>query len=157
MINIEKDEQKLEDNSTSSNSENDFKELDNEIDKVVRGKVSFEEEKLNYISDEDSNQNLKNILSKMTPIFYRNSNSVKNFNLVQSKELNYLNNKQKENILTQKQHKTNLIPSLINSNKTQINNVFLKDSNINNFNQIHLKNANINNLFYNNSNINIIF
>ena len=156
MINIEKDEQKLEDNSTSSNSENDFKELDNEIDKVVRGKVSFEEEKLNYISDEDSNPNLKNIqnLSKISPIFYRNSNSIKNFNLVQSKKLNYLNNKQKENIFTQKQHKTNLIPSLIDSNKTQINNVLLKDSNINNFNQIHLKNANNNNLFYNNSNIN---
>ena len=41
MIDIEKEGQKQDDNSTNSNSENDFKELDNEIDKVVTGETSF--------------------------------------------------------------------------------------------------------------------
>ena len=60
MIDIEKEGQKQDDNSTNSNSENDFKELDNEIDKVVRGETSFEEEKLNDNSDyEDSNSKKK--------------------------------------------------------------------------------------------------
>ena len=43
MLFFEKENLKQEDNSTRSNSENDFKELDNEIDKVVRGKPSLEE------------------------------------------------------------------------------------------------------------------
>ena len=43
MLLFEKENLKQEDNSTSSNSENDFKELDNEIDKVIRGKASLEE------------------------------------------------------------------------------------------------------------------
>ena len=55
MLDIEKDGQKQDDISTNSNSENDFKELDNEIDKVVRGEASFEEEKIDYNSEDDSN------------------------------------------------------------------------------------------------------
>ena len=64
MIDIEKEGQKQDDNSTNSNSENDFKELDNEIDKVVRGETSFEEEKLTDNSD-DEDSNSKKKISKI--------------------------------------------------------------------------------------------
>ena len=43
MILSEKNTSKEED--SSSNNENEFQELDNEIEKVVRGETSFEEDK----------------------------------------------------------------------------------------------------------------
>ena len=42
MLLFEKERLKQEDNSLRPNSENDFKELDIEIDKVIRGEASLE-------------------------------------------------------------------------------------------------------------------
>jgi hypothetical protein len=53
MLLIEKQRQNEEKNYLCINSENDFKELDNEIDKVIRGEASFEEEKTDYNSDKE--------------------------------------------------------------------------------------------------------
>ena len=61
MLIFEKESLKQEDNSTSSNSENDFKELDIEIDKVIRGETSFEEEKHNENSDDQSSLHKKEL------------------------------------------------------------------------------------------------
>ena len=170
MSDIEKDGQKQDDNSTNSNSENDFKELDNEIDKVVRGETSFEEEKINYISDEDSTPNKKNIqiYSHSQKNNEKITNSDINNNLNKIKLLNYLYQLQKENIFALEQYKKNLLISLINSDN-HFNN-FQNDLNfnniqnnpningfINNINQNELRNNNINNSYnYNNMNNNDI-
>ena len=164
MLDIENDCQKQSDNSTNSNSENDFKELDNEIGKVVRGEASFEEEKVNYNSDEDSNLYPKNLKN--------DSNSQKNEekknnldkDIVKSKLINYLNHLQQENLLTLEQYKKNLFISLMNSEKAKNNNFnnnlnlinVQNNSNLNNYvNNVRQKNLRVNNnyCFYN-SNIN---
>ena len=164
MLDIENDFQKQSDNSTNSNSENDFKELDNEIGKVVRGEASFEEEKVNYNSDEDSNLYPKNLKN--------DSNSQKNEekknnldkDIVKSKLINYLNHLQQENLLTLEQYKKNLFISLMNSEKAKNNNFnnnlnlinVPNNSNLNNYvNNVRQKNLRVNNnyCFYN-SNIN---
>lgn len=164
MLDIENDCQKQSDNSTNSNSENDFKELDNEIGKVVRGEASFEEEKVNYNSDEDSNLYPKNLKN--------DSNSQKNEekknnldkDIVKSKLINYLYHLQQENLLTLEQYKKNLFISLMNSEKAKNNNFnnnlnlinVPNNSNLNNYvNNVRQNNlrANNNYCFYN-SNIN---
>ena len=83
LIEKESQSQKQEDNSTSSNSENDFKELDNEIDKVVRGKTSFEEDLLDDEKNQKSNYSPKKAQNSFK--FQKNKeikiNSDKNINL----------------------------------------------------------------------------
>ncbi len=44
MIASERNTKEQDDISSNSNSENDFKELDNEIEKVIRGETSFDED-----------------------------------------------------------------------------------------------------------------
>ena len=145
MLDIEKDGQKQDDISTNSNSENDFKELDNEIDKVVRGEASFEEEKIDYNSEDDSNlkKNKLQNSSKFTMKNDENKNLEKNNNLDETKLLNYLCQAQ-ENILALEQYKKSLILSLINKEKAQFNN-----NNNTNFKNNITKNPNFN------SNINL--
>ena len=168
MIDIEKEGQKQDDNSTNSNSENDFKELDNEIDKVVRGETSFEEEKLNDNSDEDSNSNKKNIQNSSTQKQSdgKNANLDINNSLNKANILKFLYQIKKENILALEQYKKNLIIDLMNSEANQFNN-YQNDLNINNIqnnygfiNNIG-QNAQINNninnsYYYNNRNNNEI-
>ena len=145
MFDIEKDGQKQDDISTNSNSENDFKELDNEIDKVVRGEASFEEEKIDYNSEDDSNFK-KNKLQNSPKFIMKNDenkNLEKNNNLDETKLLNYLCQAQ-ENILALEQYKKSLILSLINKEKNQFsnnNNTHFKNNIQNNSNF----NLNINN------------
>lgn len=140
MLIFEKESLKQEDNSTSSNSENDFKELDIEIDKVIRGETSFEEEKHNENSDDQSP-----VHSKETKKNHRKNH---NNNFKETiKELNKKNilkqiyQAQKENSAFVEKNKKNLILALINSDRTLLNN--LNYSN------------NINNCFNINNNINI--
>jgi hypothetical protein len=104
MLIFEKESLKQEDNSTSSNSENDFKELDIEIDKVIRGETSFEEEKHNENSDDQSP-----VHKKETKKTHRkkNNNNFKESN----KELN------KKNILKQKHQTQNENPVFFGKNK----------------------------------------
>ena len=161
MLDIEKDGQKQDDISTNSNSENDFKELDNEIDKVIRGEASFEEEKIDYNSEDDSNYNKKNLKnsSKFPMKNDENKNLKKNTNLDDTNLLNYLC-KTQENILALEQYKKNLIISLINKEKTQFNNNNIPNnfnSNINlninnNISQNDLRNILNNSYYYNNMN-----
>ena len=161
MLDIEKDGQKQDDISTNSNSENDFKELDNEIDKVIRGEASFEEEKIDYNSEDDSNYNKKNLknTSKFPMKNDENKNLEKNTNLDEANLLNYLCQTQ-ENILALEQYKKNLIISLINKEKTQFNNNNIPNnfnSNINlninnNISQNDLRNILNNSYYYNNMN-----
>lgn len=44
MIASERNTKEQDDISSNSNSENDFKELDNEIEKVIRGETSIDED-----------------------------------------------------------------------------------------------------------------
>ena len=168
MIDIEKDGQKQDDNSTNSNSENDFKELDNEIDKVVRGETSFEEEKLNDNSDEDSNSNKKNIQNSSTQKQSdgKNANLDINNSLNKANILKFLYQIKKENILALEQYKKNLIIDLMNSEANQFNN-YQNDLNINNIQNNYgfinnigqneqIKNHINNSYYYNNMNNNEI-
>ena len=165
MFDIENDCQKQSDNSTNSNSENDFKELDNEIGKVVRGETSFEEEKLNYNSDEDSNSNSKNIQNESNSQDEKKINLDKNDNLDKSKLINILYQLQQENLIALENYKKNLLISMMNSQKAQYNynfnnslkfNNIANNSNLNgyisNLTQNDLKSNNNNSFFYNNMN-----
>ena len=160
MLLIEKNIQKQDDNSTSSNSENEFKELDNEIGKVVRGETSFEEEKLNGINGEDSNQKNKKNTLKYEENNINNSNLNQKEDLHQANILNYLYQTQQLNLLALEEYKKNLIISLINSenninfniyNSNNLNNI---NNNINNSSQNNFSNT-INNVFFNNQMKNI--
>ena len=69
------DEKEPSEQKENSNNENDFKELDNEIDKVIRGETSFDEEKI------DKNNNDLNSISnhsKFSTEFIINSNEKHN-------------------------------------------------------------------------------
>ena len=58
MIISEKKNLAQDDNTSVSNNENEFQELDNEIEKVVRGETSYEEEKNDkYNVDLNNSQN----------------------------------------------------------------------------------------------------
>jgi len=140
MLIFEKESLKQEDNSTSSNSENDFKELDIEIDKVIRGETSFEEEKHNKNSGDQSP------LHKKEPKKNHRKNYNNNFkeNIKGLKIKNILKQTcqtQKENPAFVEQNKKNFILYLINSDRTLLNNIKYANS--------------INNCFNINNNINI--
>ena len=72
MLLFEKERLKQEDNSLRPNSENDFKELDIEIDKVIREEASLEEENLNtkiIASSPIYKKEKKNSRKKITNLF----------------------------------------------------------------------------------------
>ena len=69
MLASEKNILEQDENSTSSNNENEFKELDNEIEKVIRGETSFEE---------DKNQIENNIFNDTSNISKNNPNIINN-------------------------------------------------------------------------------
>ena len=130
MFQLEKESQKQEDNSTSSNSENDFKELDNEIDKVVRGKTSFEEDKINDENDKKSNYFQKKAQNsfKFQGNKEGNINSDKNNNINNTYILKSLYQDQKEKLKNLNQKNLNI--SL--NNNINISNNFINLNNISN-------------------------
>ena len=138
MINIEKESQKLEDNSTSSNSENEFKELDNEIEKVVRGKTSFEEDKLN----DDNQKEFNNFQIKPQDLFKlqekkdQNNNSDKKTILNNANILKTLYQAKKEKLKILEQNQKDIIIPLLKSEQIQLNNNANINNNIPNLNNI---------------------
>ena len=161
MILSETNEIQKEDTSSSSN-ENEFRELDNEIEKVVRGEGLYEENKpeknISEIKTNDSN----NSQNKLNDIKKKNKNS--NSKTDRKNTRNNLNNT-KSNNKPPKSSKNNL-NNLINSKKPVVNTInnskngFFNNINIhfnknysNNYNSIQeMFNGNINN----NQNINKI-
>ena len=148
MLLVEKNIQKGDDNSNSSNSENEFKELDDEIGKVIRGETPFKEEKINDIIDENSNQKNKKS-SKFQENKTNNSNLNRKKGLDQTKMLNYLYQNQQGNILDLEEYKKQLIIALINGENKQFNNI--NGYNISNINALNIFN-NLNNSSKNNFN-----
>lgn len=140
MLLFEKESLKQEDNSTRSNSENDFKELDNEIDKVIRGEASLEEENLNTkaIDSSPTHKNKKIITHKKInkTIFKERNKELNKKNI-----LKYLCQSHQGNSVTVEENKKNIISSLINSDKVLLNN----NLNCNNNNNLYMNNA-INNI-----------
>ena len=127
MILVEKDSPKQEDNSTSSNSENDFKELDLEIDKVIRGETSLEEETIEDIT-EDSSLIQKNERNKIPKKNHKQISIKSDKDLNKINILKYINQNEKEKISALDQYKTNLIISLLNSDQTQYNKINLQNN-----------------------------
>ena len=157
MILSEKNDLNQEAISTSSNNENEFQELDNEIEKVVRGQNSFEGEDGNencnelnnsLNTDESSNENNKKKLSKNNKKAMINNENINDCSQNNSNSLN-----------TSK----NLInPNLMNSDIKNLNNDdFLKDNiksnelnNIRNNIMSESKNTQVHNIKPNNRNNN---
>ena len=158
MILSEKNDLNQEAISTSSNNENEFQELDNEIEKIVRGQTSFEGEEAkgncnelnnSLNTDESSNENNKKQLSK-------NNDKKERIN-------NEDNNDCSQNNSNSLNTPKNLInPNLKNSDiKYLINSDFFKDniksnelSNISNNIMSESKNIQVHNIKPNNRNNN---
>ena len=153
MLLVEKDSPKQEDNSTSSNSENDFKELDLEIDKVIRGETSLEEETIEDMT-EDSSLIQKNERNKIPKKNHKQISIKSDKDLNKINILKYINQNEKEKISALDQYKTNLIISLLNSDQTQYNKINLQNNIKNSVNINKSFNQNIdgyiNNKSYNN-------
>jgi hypothetical protein len=145
--------------SSSSNSENEFKELDNEIEKVVRGEASYEDEiqekkDLNATSStsQNSSKNNQKIINK------------KGNNLKEENKVNKIKNTKAANI------SINDFKSFNNKDKSGINHMIYTDKNIpnkianfqkkyeNNHNQFKTNFTNnlnlLNNIYKNNSSFN---
>ena len=139
MILIEKERQNEKMNSLYINSENDFKELDKEIDKVIRGEASLEEEEKN---NKCNNEELKhkNTKSILNPPKHKRKNNKKNNknNNQQSKKAD-----EKTKFIQINQKNTNF-NNTINSNLV---NLYLNKG-INN----DLRNVNYNSYTFNNNN-----
>ena len=133
--------------SSNSNSENEFKELDNEIEKVVRGEASYEDEAiekrdLNATSDTSQNSNKNN-----QKIINKKGNNPKEENKVSK-----MKNTKTSNI------SINDFKSLNNKEKSDINNMINYDKNmLNNSNNFQKKYENnpseLRNNFSNNINL----
>ena len=121
MLLIEKESKNEEGNSLCINSEKDFKELDNEIDKVIRGEAPFEEEKINYNSDEELNEKKESKSLKNQDKDFKN-------NLNKIKILQYLYQIQEENL---KKYNQNLISKAEKAQiiRNNLNNIYLNNNN----------------------------
>lgn len=130
MILSEKNTSKEE--VSSSSNENEFQELDNEIEKVVRGETSFEEEKL-----EKNLPELNNTLN-----ISKTSNSFIKNDMYQNKNKDYI--KKASNIIDNMNENSKeklFISNMMNKEKNNFNNInyyFLK----NNLNDINKSNQN---------------
>ena len=124
MILSEKNDLNQEVISISSNNENEFQELDNEIERLVRGEITFEGEEV----DENCNE-LNNSLKTDES---SNENNKKNFSKNNNKKAminNKINNDSSQNNTNSLNISKNLInPHLMNSKiKNLNNNDFFKD------------------------------
>ena len=126
MILSEKNTSKDED--CSSSNENEFQELDNEIEKVVRGKTSFEEENI-----EKNLPELNNTLN-----ISKTSNSFIKNDMYQNKNKDYI--KKASNIIDNMNENSKeklFISNMMNKEKNNFNNInyyFLKN-NLNDINK----------------------
>ena len=160
MLFFEKENLKQEDNSTRSNSENDFKELDNEIDKVVRGKASLEENLSTKVIDPSSKtkKEKKNSHKKNNKAIRKEKN--KDLNKINM--LKYIYQNLQGNSVNIEEDKKNFILSMINSDRALLNNNL--NFNINTNNSLNMYNIikNIqcneinNNLMNNGNNMNYL-
>ena len=157
-----------EDNTSSSNNENEFQELDNEIEKVVRGETSYEEdknEKNNVDLNSNNNQNTpqtlnNNYLTKKNNNYFsieeeknnlKNIKSNKRFDSDQFNSLNFSHKLVNNSMIDPDKAFFNKINYQNNLNKSN----FKNNSNNNNYNKNKQQyNANNNNNFESQSNIN---
>ena len=136
MLFFEKENLKQEDNSTRSNSENDFKELDNEIDKVVRGKASLEENwSTKAIGPSSKTKKEKKNSHKKNNKAIRKE---KNKDLNKINMLKYIYQNHQGNSVNIEEDKKNFILSLINSDRALLNNNL--NFNINTNNSLYMYN-----------------
>ena len=151
MIISEKKDLAQDDNTSVSNNENEFQELDNEIEKVVRGETSYEEEK-----NDKNNVDLNN--SQNTS--QTSNNNRNNYYIGKTNNNSYFNNFEEEkknvkNFQSSKQPEPNEVKSLNISKKCVSNsnmnpqNTFLQNISIN-FNKNYQNNF-CNNMNENNS------
>ena len=151
MIISEKKDLAQDDNTSVSNNESEFQELDNEIEKVVRGETSYEEEK-----NDKNNVDLNN--SQNT--FQTSNNNRNNYYIGKTNNNSYFNNFEEEkknvkNFQSSKQPEPNEVKSLNISKKCVSNsnmnpqNTFLQNISIN-FNKNYQNNF-CNNMNENNS------
>ena len=155
--------------NTPSSSENEFKELDNEIEKVVRGETPFEnsctdkntENKSSnpHIPNNSNKNKIINSLSKNKNM--SNSSKLNNYNCSKkpTNDLNLFNIKEKpnkNNIIMSDKHfsiSNNNFPNYINENNIN----YLKKYFLNNINKKNTSfNINPNNIKYNSFSYNII-
>ena len=123
------DEKETSEQKENSNNENDFKELDNEIDKVIRGETSFDEDKFDKnINDVNSTSNH----SKFSTEFI-------------------INNNEKHNNIDQNNN-DNDIKTNMNSNKKYQNFDSDDDNRINNIKNINQTSQKAQNNLHNNPN-----
>ena len=95
MFITEKDNFEEEENSTSSNNENEFKELDNEIEKVIRGDTSYEDEK---IINNDAELNNSSNTSQNSSKYNNNlKTNINNNKIVNNHDLNVNDTNKKNN------------------------------------------------------------
>ena len=127
-----------DDNTSSSNSENDFKELDNEIEKVIRGEASIDEDNsekketaTNIDSKTSQNSNIKKQITK------NNTNKNNNIN-----EINIMSNSKVNN------KSSNFIINELNNIEEKFDFSYMKPNNPNNNLQ---RNASKNNYLNNKS------
>ena len=160
MLFFEKENLKQEDNSTRSNSENDFKELDNEIDKVVRGKASLEENlSTKAIGPSSKTKKEKKNSHKKNNKAIRKE---KNKDLNKINMLKYIYQNHQGNSVNIEEDKKNFILSLINSDRALLNNNLNFNINTNNSLYMHniIKNIQCNeinnNLMNNGNNMNYL-
>ena len=137
------------DKQENSNIENDYKELDNEIEKVIRGETSFDEEKNNnnindnsqissqeqnsidFAHNENSislNQNRTNKIQNTNQKNNIPNNNYNNLGL-DGNILNKLDIIQRNNQVNSQSHLNNKISSFTNINKDSFNNVNIHYSN----------------------------
>jgi len=137
------------DKQENSNIENDYKELDNEIEKVIRGETSFDEEKNNnnindnsqissqeqnsidFAHNENSISLSQNRTNKIQNTHQKNNIPNNNYNIVglDGKILNKIDSIQRNNQVNSQNHLNNKIFSFNNIDKDSFNNVNIHYSN----------------------------
>ena len=148
MIFTEKNDLEQEDNSSSLSYENEFKELDNEIEKVVRGDTSYEDEKslnkdaelsnssnTSQNSNKNNTNNLKDNKNKINNQDLNPNDSNKNNNLnAQCCDESFKSFKNNDNLLNIS--KKSVVPPMMNSNNNYNNSNNLIKNNLENNTQI---------------------
>ena len=136
MKTSEKNERNQKEALASSENENEFQELDNEIEKVIRGEASLEEEEteknsldLNTSSTSETSGNLKNNINNNKLNQINNSNIIKFDTQFSLKDKNFQNisfnpnsiniNKNMEKLKTNFQNKNSLINNNLKRKKNK--------------------------------------
>jgi hypothetical protein len=159
--------------NTSSSSENEFKELDNEIEKVVRGETPFEdgcakksnENKSNHEIPKNSNKNNPKSINNLNTNNRSHTNKSNSSNYCNkssnnpNNDLNLLNIKEISNInsMIDPGNRFQMAKNNFSNNPCERNINYLKNNILNNMNKNNLSfNFNPNNIIYNSFSYNII-